>query len=191
MPNYEVSASLALSEEQRDAIAELLTSTHSELNGIPSLFISVKFLDTKWTYIGGKKVGVRAVGIAPSPDERQPMLTWTKTPTNVIMGHFRQGSSRTEEQYAIMADRIVRGWNRIVGFNPDVDGFDSEKMLDSVLFLSTINAGVEQGYHLPPSGQDLQWFKDNVNSYKQKADTGSWRFKRLVEELQAKGIVPN
>lgn len=59
MPSYEVEHVCPLTSGQKDSLAEDITKIHTERFGAPSLFVNVRFTDTRdhVTYAGGVRVG--------------------------------------------------------------------------------------------------------------------------------------
>jgi phenylpyruvate tautomerase PptA (4-oxalocrotonate tautomerase family) len=76
MPLYIVAHHTALTDSQKDALAEAITKVHTELFNTPSIFVNVRFQDITQTpcYVGGKRVrpllqscALRAAPLRPEP----------------------------------------------------------------------------------------------------------------------------
>lgn len=52
-----------------------------------------------------------------------------------------------------------------------------------------IVAGMEQGFVLPPAGEDAEWMRENMHAFRAKADSGDEDMKGLVEEIERRKMV--
>ncbi|KAL2866209.1 uncharacterized protein BJX67DRAFT_355976 [Aspergillus lucknowensis] len=159
MPLYEIHASTPLTKAQRDELAQTITQIHTRKFVTPSLFVNIRFLDTsaEHNYIGGKP---RA--------------------TNRIVAYVRSGGPRTSEDFEDLALQVQGAWDRIVVRAERC----KETELNRVFVMGAIAAGVENGVLLPRAGGDVDWLRENLPRFEERARRGDRDFIDLVEEMR-------
>ncbi|KAK8219302.1 hypothetical protein M8818_001036 [Zalaria obscura] len=172
MPSYEVEHVCPLTSGQKDSLAEDITKIHTERFGAPSLFVNVRFTDTRdhVTYAGGVRRNM-----------------------NKIVATVRHGASRTQADYAAVGEALMQTWEKIVSVPApgprSTEDKDADTSLKTVFFLGAIVAGMEQGFVLPPAGEDAEWMRENMHAFRAKADSGDEDMKGLVEEIERRKMV--
>ncbi|KAL9113838.1 MAG: hypothetical protein Q9227_001972 [Pyrenula ochraceoflavens] len=156
MPLYEVEHICNLSPTQQDDIAKAITEIHSRKFTTASFFVRVKFMnvDQQVTYVAGKR-----------------------KPFNRIVAHVRHGPSRTKEDYDDISKQLTVAWKSIVGS-------DGDHYLHAVFVMGDLNAMYEEGFILPPAGQDRQWLKVHLKDFQKRAAEGDEEFQNLIQELK-------
>ncbi|KAF3931565.1 hypothetical protein ABW19_dt0208654 [Dactylella cylindrospora] len=93
MPFYQVFHSIALSDDQKDELAQVITKAHSGVTGALAMFVNVEFYHNTnpWQYVGGMR-----------------------RPNNKIIGTTRPRGEASVLMDDVVAE-IYEGWNSIVG----------------------------------------------------------------------------
>ncbi|RJE21906.1 hypothetical protein PHISCL_05751 [Aspergillus sclerotialis] len=166
MPFYEIEHAFNLPKSQRDELAQAITRIHARKFAAPSLFVNIRFTDSKdhRNYVGGKECDV-----------------------NRIFAYVRAGGTRKKADFDDLAHQIVDAWDRII--NSAEEG-SREKVLNRVFVMDAITAGVESGFALPRAGEDGDWLKANMLKFEQLAAEGDENFVRLVDELRSREDLP-
>jgi len=162
MPNYVVSHKIDLTEDQRLSIAQAITRIHSTMFTTPELFVNVQFRPSSQTisYTGGKP-----------------------HTSNSITGFVRHNSTRTQEQYADLCNRIGAAWKDVF---PDDSG---DRKLGAIFIQGSILAGWEQGVMIPQAGDDKNWLKQHWALFKKRADEGDEDMKGLVADIERRKLI--
>ncbi|TKA33573.1 hypothetical protein B0A50_00409 [Salinomyces thailandicus] len=171
MPLYEIQHHIPLTVSQKDDLATAITNLHATKFRTPKMFVNVTFTDVSATrtYIGGKP--------------RQG---------NHVKANVRSGPSRTKEDWEELCKGVMRAWEDVVGKGlPKVRRGDGEvdTSLRSVILLGDIIGGVEAGFMLPEAGGDVEWMRENWESFQRKAAEGNEEFKEMVEEVGKRGLL--
>jgi phenylpyruvate tautomerase PptA (4-oxalocrotonate tautomerase family) len=164
MPFYEITHSYPLTPTQRQLIAERITDLHSTTFNAPSLFVNINFspiTSSEDYFYGGK---------------RRPN-------TNRIFAHVRSGPSRSSKDFDRLAEDIDGIWDDVVGLKEGDSRVGNEKVLQCVFVVPGITAR-EEGFAIPPAGQEGAWFKENWSAFKARADAGDEDFIGLLEEVE-------
>jgi len=160
-----------MTASQKDDLARAITRIHSTKFTTPSMFVNVTFTDVSETetYIGGR----RRSG-------------------NHIRANVRSGPTRTQADWEDLSRQIDAVWGEIVGKGlPKVRRAEPEPdtSLRSVILLGDIIGGMEAGFTLPPAGGDVQWMRENLADFKQRAETGEEEFVEMVREIEERGLL--
>ncbi|KAF7553398.1 hypothetical protein G7Z17_g3637 [Cylindrodendrum hubeiense] len=165
MPFYDISHTYAFTPVRREALAERITTLHCTMFNTPSLFVNIRFSpikDEEYWY-GGKR----------------------KTNTNRIFAHVRGGSSRSPDDFAKLAKEIEAIWDDVVGRKESDIGPGNPKILQAVFVVPGIVAR-EEGIAIPQAGMEQAWFRENLPSFQQRANSGDEDFQDLIAELRAR-----
>jgi phenylpyruvate tautomerase PptA (4-oxalocrotonate tautomerase family) len=151
MPLYEIAHCIPLSREQKDALAEFITSLHATTFATPRLFVNVSF--TQPPPIGAIYSGAKFRG---------------QTVPNHIRATIRIGPTRTKEKYDQVALQIQQRWNEVVNDSalgaPQSYGnltADQERLfkkLHGIVFTPMV-AAVEGGLVVPGVSRNSQHSK--------------------------------
>ncbi|VUC27348.1 unnamed protein product [Clonostachys rosea] len=163
MPFYEVAHTVALTDDQKDALAAAITEVHSSRFTVPRMFINVVFTNTFSvpTYTGGKRTTV----------------------SNRIVARVRRGS-RSREDFNSLCSDIRAAWANIV--HPEYSADQSpppELELRAVFITGELLAGMKCEFHVPVAGAELEWAKENYNEFQKRAARGDEDFIGLVEQI--------
>ncbi|KAH8807859.1 hypothetical protein F5884DRAFT_833538 [Xylogone sp. PMI_703] len=162
---YEVEYGCPLTKVQRQVLANKITKLHCELYLVPSFFVAVKFSkgSTDENYSGGKEVKV-----------------------NRIYAIVRSGGSRTTDDFDKLCLRLVDVWNEVLfgGEVPNDPMTNDVSMLNGVFVFRSIEASYEGGGLLPHPGEDEQWMKSNLASWKALAEAGNQDFQSIVKDVE-------
>lgn len=63
-----------------------------------------------------------------------------------------------------------------------------ETKLKVLAVMPTLHTVIENGFVLPPVGQEQQWMKDNLHDFMTISDTGDKEFTALIEEIRLRDI---
>lgn len=181
MPFYDISHSYAFTPAQREALAERITTLHCTMFNAPSMFVNIRF--------------------APIKDEEYWYGRKRKPNTNRIFGHVRNGSNRSAEAFAKLAEEIEAIWDDVVGRTESDVGPGNPKILQTVFIVPGITTR-EESLAIPPvsspsthinetsnamqAGTETAWLWDNLESFKERAGRGDQDFKDLLAELEAR-----
>lgn len=170
MPLYDVQHAVPLTLSQQDDLAEAITRIHSEKFTTPRMFVNVRFTPVSpdaAVYVGG----VRKVA-------------------SHIVANVRAGPSRTQADWNELCRAVEKAWDNIVPL-PKVRRSepDQDTSLRSVIILGDITAGVEAGFALPPAGGDVDWLRENFESFQEKAKAGDQEFVQMVKEIEERGLL--
>jgi phenylpyruvate tautomerase PptA (4-oxalocrotonate tautomerase family) len=191
MPFYEVAHATPLTSEQRDALAEAITSIHSNKFTVPRMYINVIYTDTSSTptYVGGRPVRPECqciVTTSPSCQTNASRKTPPKTTSNRIVARVRRGSSRSREDFNALCSEIQAAWARIIhpGLceNDELPPRDLE--LRAIFITGELLAGLKCGFHVPTAGDELAWATENYTAFQKRADAGDEDFIDLVAEVK-------
>jgi len=176
MPLYTIAHKTNLSDGQKDALAEHITSIHATLFGAPKLFVNVHFVPANTSaYVAGRR-----------------------SVNNHILANVRHGPSRTQAMYTDLCKRIEGAWDEVVGggrggadggmVNGD-KGVDGGKELKGIFVLGDIVAGWENGFAIPEAGKDREWLEENWDEFRRLAGEGREEWMGLVEDVEARGLM--
>ncbi|KAJ6467920.1 hypothetical protein C8R45DRAFT_1219063 [Mycena sanguinolenta] len=145
MPLYEVWHSYPLTEAQRAELAHRITTIHATVFTVAASFVHVTFANYAATehYVAGKK---------------------TTGTTNLVLGTVRTGPSRTRELHESVARQIEAAWIASVGDPAVQSGVPAH--LNGIFILGTVEAAYEQGFMIPPAGNDVEWIRENLPKLK-------------------------
>lgn len=170
MPTYEVHHSIQLTQSQLDTLGDKITTLHATKFSTPRMFVNIHFINrtaeesSRKIYKGGKQ----ATG-------------------NDIIANVRAGGSRSREDYVEHCREVEAAWNEVVGVEESKRG--KEGYLRSVIVRGVILTGIEAGFARPLPGQDVQWLRENWESFNQLADGGDEEYKECVREVRERGLI--
>ncbi|KIW18088.1 hypothetical protein PV08_02375 [Exophiala spinifera] len=175
MPLYEIEHCVPLSRAERDELARAITEVHTRKFSTPSLFVNIKFTSTEVAEDDEEK---RRVHLYIAGKERS---------VNRILGFVRGGGPRTPTHLGELAQQIQDAWDRIINNGEKKKaGHDAPRELKVVAIVGSLAAGIENGFLLPPAGEDAAWLKTHRADFEKLAATGDPDFTGLVEEMRTR-----
>ncbi|KAF8864529.1 hypothetical protein BDZ45DRAFT_721524 [Acephala macrosclerotiorum] len=116
MPFYEIIHNITLSTEKREALATGITNLHSKAFNAPSHFVDIKFSHT----------GTGSILSQSSPAVPSYFVAGKARPhPNIIFAHVREGSTRSNEHFAKLAEGIESIWYEVLGLSYQPSGHPS------------------------------------------------------------------
>ncbi|OAA69608.1 Tautomerase [Cordyceps fumosorosea ARSEF 2679] len=172
MPLFEVHHSFALTDAQKQSLAEAITAAHVDEFNAPPIFVNVRFIDTRGAPPNTFYVAGRPAGPGPLP--------------NGILYHARYSTARTKERFDRVTARIEKAWYETVGKgggkgHPHLTE-DKSVWLHAIGVTPTI-ASREAGFNMPTPEGDKAWIEENLPEFERLAAGGSEMFKALLEDI--------
>jgi phenylpyruvate tautomerase PptA (4-oxalocrotonate tautomerase family) len=132
MPFYEIQHAISLSSAQQQELASAITKLHANTFRAPSLFVNIKFTDSKNEsyFIGGQK----------------------RSNANRIFVHLRSGRARSSQVLAKLAQEVERVWFETLGvsdYEGKVKGGEIEEMELHAVFIVPGLVARERGFAIP------------------------------------------
>lgn len=62
----------------------------------------------------------------------------------------------------------------------------SGENIRAILIVGTVLGGIEAGFAIPPVGTDMQWLKENKQSFATAANEGNQEMQDLMKELKTR-----
>ncbi|KAF3916154.1 hypothetical protein AA313_de0204235 [Arthrobotrys entomopaga] len=127
MPFYQVSHSIELSPEQKDALAVIITNAHTGATGALKMFVNVEFYHNTnpWQYVGGMR-----------------------RPNNKIIATTRPRGELGGQLMDDVSKEIAQGWDKVVGS-------EGERELGALWINDSMLTGIEFGSILPKARVSL------------------------------------
>lgn len=86
--------------------------------------------------------------------------------------------------YNALCSEINKLWGDVVGGKggqKSLEGTDRE--MRAIFVMGGMVAGSEAGFNIPPAGKDQEWFQENIQAFRAKAQAGDAEFKEMLEEM--------
>ncbi|KAE9379940.1 hypothetical protein N431DRAFT_458927 [Stipitochalara longipes BDJ] len=148
------------------AAAQSITHLHSTTFNASSIFVNIKFTDTKneCYFIGGQ----------------------LRTNANRIFVHVRSGRGRSSEVFGRLAREVEQLWYEVLGVQNSETISKRWEVGNEELHAVFIVPGLvarEKGFAIPEAGEEGPWLEQNWDTFQGRALHGDEDMKGLIEEV--------